>query len=50
MDKNTLSNYGWILVSVMLMGVLMTFATPYGKYAMNNVNQCSESISSVRPL
>lgn len=38
MDKNTLSNYGWILVSVMLMGVLMTFATPYGKYTMNNIN------------
>ena len=38
MDKETLSQYGLILVSIMIVSVLIVFATPFGDYMGNVIN------------
>ena len=32
MDKQTLSNYGWVIVVVLVLAVMLGLATPFGKY------------------
>jgi hypothetical protein len=32
MDKQTLSHYGWIVVMVLILSVMLAFATPFGEY------------------
>ena len=32
MDKNTLSNYGWIVIAVLVLSVMIALATPFGSY------------------
>ena len=32
MDKNTLSNYGWIVIAVLVLSVMIALATPFGTY------------------
>lgn len=32
MDRNTLSHYGWIVVCIMIIAVLLAFATPFGNF------------------
>ena len=32
MDKETLSNYGWIVVLVLILAVLLALATPFGNF------------------
>lgn len=35
MDKETLSNYGWIVICVLVLAVMIALATPFGKYISN---------------
>ena len=37
MDKETLSNYGWIVVLMLVLSVMLAFATPFGDYVGNGV-------------
>ena len=37
MDRQTLSNYGWIVICVMVLAVILGLATPFGKYIDNAV-------------
>ncbi|MBQ2389466.1 MAG: hypothetical protein II305_05380 [Clostridia bacterium] len=32
MDKETLSNYGWIIVCVIIVAIMITLASPFGTY------------------
>ena len=32
MDKETLSNYGWIVILVLILSVLLALATPFGNF------------------
>ncbi len=32
MDKSTLSNYGWIIITVLVLAVMLALATPFGSY------------------
>jgi len=32
MDKNTLSNYGWIVIAVLVLAVVIALAIPFGEY------------------
>ena len=32
MDKETLSHYGWIVVLVLILAVLLALATPFGSF------------------
>ena len=35
MDKNTLSNYGWIVIAVLVLVIMIALATPFGEYIKN---------------
>ena len=32
MDKNTLSNYGWVVIAVLVLSVMIALATPFGRF------------------
>lgn len=44
MDRETLSNFAWILISAMVGIVLITFATPFGIYTMEQTTQIIDDI------
>ena len=37
MDKQTLSNYGWIVIVTLILAVMLAFATPFGNYVGKGV-------------
>ena len=37
MDKETFSSYGWIVVTVIIIAIMIAFATPFGKYVVEGV-------------
>ena len=38
MDKETLSHYGWIVILVLILAVMLAFATPFGNFIAGGVN------------
>ena len=46
MDKNTLSNYGWIVIAVLVLAVMIALATPFGKYVESGVKSTTEGLFS----
>ena len=44
MDKETLSEYGWIIVSLLLVVVMLSFATPFGKMTMDKTINAVDDI------
>ena len=44
MDKNTLSNYGWIVIAVLVLSVMIALATPFGKYVENGVRSTTAGL------
>ena len=37
MDKETFSSYGWIVITVLVLAVMLTLATPFGEQIRDNV-------------
>ena len=37
MDKQTLSNYGWLVIVTLILAVMLAFATPFGTYVGDGV-------------
>ena len=37
MDKETLSNYGWVVICVIVLAIMITLATPFGNEIKNAV-------------
>ena len=48
MDKETLSHYGLILISLMIVSVLIVFATPFGDYMGNVINNIGQSLTQTQ--
>ena len=48
MDKETLSHYGLILISIMIVSVLIMFATPFGDYMGNVINNIGQSLTQTQ--
>ena len=44
MDKNTLSNYGWIVIAVLVLSVMIALATPFGQYVEQGVRATTEGL------
>ena len=44
MDKNTLSNYGWIVIAVLVLSVMIALATPFGAFIENGVRSTTEGL------
>ena len=47
MDKETLSNYGWVVICVLVLVVMIALATPFGKYIAQAVKNTTESLFTV---
>ena len=47
MDKETLSNYGWVVICVLVLVVMIALATPFGKFIAQAVKNTTESLFSV---
>lgn len=47
MDKETLSNYGWIVICILVMVVMIALATPFGQYIADAFNSASNGIKDV---
>ena len=44
MDKNTLSNYGWIVIAVLVLSVMIALATPFGKFVKTGVENTTQGL------
>lgn len=44
MDRQTLSNYGWIVIAVLILAVMLAFATPFGQYIGRGVSNFAKSL------
>lgn len=44
MDKSTLSNYGWVVIAVLVLSVIIALATPFGQYIENGVRSTTEGL------
>lgn len=47
MDKETLSNYGWIVVCVMVLAVLLALASPFGTFVAGAIKSTTAGLFSV---
>ena len=47
MDKQTLSNYGWVIITVLVLAVMIALATPFGTYIKDAVKSTTEGMFSV---
>ena len=39
MDKETFSSYGWIVITVIVIAIMIAFATPFGDFIVNAVKE-----------
>ena len=44
MDKETLSNYGWIVICILVLSVMIALATPFGNYIKTAVENTTEGL------
>ena len=47
MDKETLSNYGWIVILVLILAVMLALATPFGTFVADAVKSTTAGFFSV---
>ena len=47
MDKETLSNYGWIVICVLVLAVMIALATPFGSYISSAVKSTTQGLFDV---
>lgn len=47
MDKETLSNYGWVVICVLVLVVMIALATPFGKYIAEAVKNTTKALFDV---
>ena len=47
MDKETLSNYGWIVICILVMVVMIALATPFGTFISNAVKSTTNGLFDV---
>ena len=47
MDKQTLSNYGWIVIAILVLVVMIALATPFGTYISDAVKSTTQGLFDV---
>lgn len=47
MDKETLSNYGWVVICVLVLVVMIALATPFGKFIASAVKNTTKALFNV---
>ena len=48
MDKNTLSSYGWIVILVLVLSVMIALATPFGQFIASGVKSTTQGFFDVQ--
>ena len=46
MDKNTLSTYGWVIITVIILSLLFAFATPFGERVTGEIETIPNKLSN----
>ena len=49
MERITFSHYGWILITVIILSVLMSLATPFGMFVNNGIQATTTANYSYKP-
>lgn len=47
MDKETLSNYGWIVICVLVLAVMLALATPFGTFVADAIKSTTQGLFDV---
>ena len=47
MDKETLSNYGWVVICLIVLVIMIALATPFGEFIREAVKSASESFGGL---
>ncbi len=47
MDKETLSNYGWIVICVMVLAVMLALASPFGNFVADAIKSTTQGLFDV---
>ena len=47
MDKETLSNYGWIVICVLVLAVMIALATPFGSFISEAIQSTTKGLFDV---
>ena len=47
MDKETLSNYGWIVVLVLILAVMIALSTPFGNFIAGAIKSTTAGLFNV---
>ena len=47
MDKQTLSNYGWIVICILVLSVMIAMATPFGQFIASAVKSTTQGLFDV---
>ena len=47
MDKETLSNYGWIVICTLVLAIMIALATPFGEYISGAVKSTTQGLFDV---
>ena len=47
MDKETLSNYGWIVILVLILAVMLALATPFGTFVADAIKSTTQGLFDV---
>ena len=47
MDKETLSNYGWIVILVLILAVMIALATPFGSFIAGAIKSTTAGLFDV---
>lgn len=48
MDKETLSHYGWIVICILVLSIMIAMATPFGDYIGNTVKSTTQGLFDVQ--
>ena len=46
MDKETFSSYGWIVITVIVIAIMIAFATPFGEFIVKAVQNVLDDFQS----
>lgn len=50
MDKNSLSQYGWVVIIIIILGILIGLSLPYADFIFDNTNSLADSLSNTSNL
>lgn len=47
MDKETLSNYGWVVICIIVLVIMIALATPFGEFVRDAVASATNAFGGI---